>query len=87
MSFQLTKGTVFEDVDGTGVLIADNGDSAVISGSAKALVDALLSSPTIEEAVEQLLEVYSTERAVLLEDAKTTFEDLTLHGMMEEVVS
>lgn len=87
MSFQLTQGMVLEDFDGTTIIIAENGDSAVLNGSASMIVDVLLESLTIDEAAERLFDVYSVERAVLIKDVRSIIEDLVQQRMMEEMGS
>lgn len=87
MGFRLTQGTTIEDVDGITVIIAENGDSAVLNGSAGTMVDALLECSAKGEAIERILSIYSVERAELIEDMQTVINDLKQHGMIEEVDS
>lgn len=87
MSFRLTRGTTIEDVGGIDVIIAENGDSAVLNASASAIVDALLTSSAKKEAIEQVLSIYSVKKAELAEDMEIVIDNLRQHEMMEETNS
>lgn len=84
MSYRLTLGTVLEDVGGTAVIISGDGDTAVLNESANAMLSTLLSCESIEIAINNLSDIYTTNRDTISLDLQSIVRDLTTRKMLEE---
>ena len=65
---KLAKGVEMLEVDGTTVLLKNNGDAAVLNAQAVNILSALIDGKTKPLVVEQVLKSYEVSRAQATED-------------------
>jgi hypothetical protein len=80
--YELSSGTVIENVDGTSVVTSSNGDAAVLNETAGAMLESLLETQDIDATVMSIVERYDVSEQDARTDVSNFIADLAKTGIL-----
>lgn len=82
MHIQITKQMSIVDVDGTAVLLMDNGDAAVLNTSGSWILEKLTEEVEIDEIADAVCGRFAVDRDDALKDLHAFVHELANHEMV-----
>ena len=83
--YAVTEGTAIEDVGGITVIMSNRGDSAILNGTADAILRITLTGKDELAIAEMMTDLYDVSEDAALEDVRSVHMQLLRYGMLEEL--